>query len=301
MSVGSRSRCRSRAGCCAPAIRKLGWKRIASVLTPAAAGIGRCWRHFRPGSGCSSAGCRQPSREPSRLRFQSAALKGNISVMTFSAGSRDQGRQGDEDGHVARPSAIGVSTMSRSCFVGSVRGCCCAHSARGAGASMSGRCTRQRRPVHAQALAAGTRSDEYLQIQQQVGETTMCDSNTKRSAGHFPVQASKCSGRSCLLALFVLLICASSALAQNRTPCSSNRECTGAQQCRAYSSSSYVDCNAMGRLFGCTRDTGMCGLFCSSEALWALRCTSSCTRNAQCQAAERCARTPASGGYCVRR
>lgn len=156
-------------------------------------------------------------------------------------------------------------------------------------------------PDHAQAMAAMARRDEPVGPAQLDGETAMNATDMKATVRPRSLQKSRPPGRPWFVVLIVLLMAASPALAQNRSPCAGNRDCTGAQQCRAYSSSTHVECNAVGRMFGCTRDAGMCSLFCSSEVLRSLRCTSSCTTDAQCPAVERCAGTAASGRFCVRR
>ncbi len=73
-----------------------------------------------------------------------------------------------------------------------------------------------------------------------------------------------------------------------RDPCSRDSDCAAPESCRRYSSSIYVDCNGIGRLFGCKTSSGFCSLFCSNEVLFTLRCTTSCTNNTQCQQDETC-------------
>jgi hypothetical protein len=100
-----------------------------------------------------------------------------------------------------------------------------------------------------------------------------------------------------VLAIIILLISINVSFA--RDACSRDSDCTAPERCTKYSSSTYVDCNALGRLFGCKTSSGFCGLFCSNEVLFALRCTSTCTTNAQCQAGETC-KGSTTQKFCVR-
>lgn len=97
-----------------------------------------------------------------------------------------------------------------------------------------------------------------------------------------------------LIRPLVLIAVVASSLTANvttsfaRDSCSRDSNCTSPELCRRYSSSTYVDCNGLGRLFGCRTSSGFCGLFCSNETLFTLRCTEACTSNAQCEQGETC-------------
>ena len=88
-------------------------------------------------------------------------------------------------------------------------------------------------------------------------------------------------------AVFVIAL-SSAASAQARDRCERSSDCTAPQQCNNYSSSVYVNCNRLGRLFGCKNASGGCSLFCSNEVSFALHCTPPCTNNNQCQQGETC-------------